>query len=186
MNRLRELVGIVRRDDLAVLVEKIAVAVLLEDGAEDPAVAVVIGELRVLQLRIQLGDLLEEIQVAPQSARRGGLGVLQRCTDLLLVARVVLLLRVHELAVGLLVPPGVAEVRIHEAVALVHVTDHALAARDRGGELVLDWVAALVLRDGWVHAVAEALVAVLRIPAGIERRAIVRVDHVHAVQPLER
>ena len=47
---LLELVGIVEGDCLVVLVEQVALAVVLEDGAEDPAVAVVVGELRVLEL----------------------------------------------------------------------------------------------------------------------------------------
>ena len=42
-------------DDVALVVEQVALAVLLEDGAEDPAVAVEVGELRVLGLRVQVG-----------------------------------------------------------------------------------------------------------------------------------
>ena len=37
-------------DHVALVVEQVALAVLLEDGAEHPAVAVEVGELRVLQL----------------------------------------------------------------------------------------------------------------------------------------
>ena len=77
VDRLGELLRIVVRDDLVVEVEQVALAVFLEHGAEDPAVAVVIGKLGVLQLRVQLGDPLQKIQVAPQPARGGGFGILR-------------------------------------------------------------------------------------------------------------
>jgi hypothetical protein len=64
-----------RRDRLAVLVEERALAVALEDGAEIPAVPVVIGELRVLERRVELRDILQELGIAPASADRGLLGV---------------------------------------------------------------------------------------------------------------
>ena len=38
----------------AAMIEEVALAVLLEDGAEDPAVAVEVGELRVLQVRVEI------------------------------------------------------------------------------------------------------------------------------------
>ena len=46
-------------------------------------------------------------------------------------ARILLLVRIHELAVGLVVPPHVAEVGLHHVRAGVHVARHALAGRDR-------------------------------------------------------
>ena len=115
-------------------IEQIAFAILLEDGAEDPAVAVIIGELRVLELRIQFRDLLQEIQVAPKPARgrRLRIALRRRCTSSSSVG-FVLLLRIHEFAVGLLVPPGVTEIRIHEEIALVHVAVHALARWESSG-----------------------------------------------------
>ena len=51
---------------------------MFEDGAEDPAVAVIIGKLRVLQFRIQLGDVLEKIHVTPQPARGRGFRIYLR------------------------------------------------------------------------------------------------------------
>ena len=50
-------------------IEQVAFAIVFEDGAEDPAVAVIIGELGVLQLRIQFRDLLEKIRIAPKPTR---------------------------------------------------------------------------------------------------------------------
>ena len=78
VDRLREFLRIVVRDLVVVEVEQVAFAILLEDRAENPAVAVVIGELRVLQLRIQLRDFVEKILVAPEPARRGRLGIALR------------------------------------------------------------------------------------------------------------
>ncbi len=45
---LLELVGIVKRDLLVVLIQQVAFAVVLEHRAENPAVAVEVGELGVL------------------------------------------------------------------------------------------------------------------------------------------
>ena len=49
VHRLAEPLGIVVRDDPVVLVEQVAAPVALVDGAVDPAVAVEVGELRVLR-----------------------------------------------------------------------------------------------------------------------------------------
>ena len=62
---LLPLVRVVRSNLVVVEVEHVAVPVLLEDGLEHPAVAVVIGELRVLELGVQLGDFFQEIKVFP-------------------------------------------------------------------------------------------------------------------------
>ena len=53
MDRFRELLRIVRPNLVVLEVEENSFAVVFEDGAKDPAVAVIIGELRVLQLRIE-------------------------------------------------------------------------------------------------------------------------------------
>ena len=79
------------------------------------------------------------------------------------IGRIFLLLRIHEFAVAFLVPPGVAEVRIHEEITLVHVAGDALAGRDRTSEAVVDGMAALVLGNGRIAAEAETLVAELAV-----------------------
>ena len=53
---------------LSVRVEQRALAVALEDGAEVPAVAVVVGELRVLELRVELHTSFRKLTVAPVAA----------------------------------------------------------------------------------------------------------------------
>ena len=62
-------------DRLASVVEQLAVPVFLEDGAEDPAVAMEVGELRVLRLGVQVGDAFQERRVGPVAlaprSRRG-------------------------------------------------------------------------------------------------------------------
>ena len=114
------------RDDVVVAIQPVALLILLEHRAEHPSMTVIIRKLSVLQLRIQFRDLLQEIKLAPQSARRGGLGIRHSGSNKLLVGRIVLLLGIHEFGIRLLIPPDVAEIWIHEEVALVHVTIHAL------------------------------------------------------------
>src|SRR5690606_13446877 len=63
------------RYDFVVVGAQVVCAVFFEDGAEDPAVAVVVGELGVLELGVELGDFFQEFRVAPESADGGGLGV---------------------------------------------------------------------------------------------------------------
>ena len=89
-----------------------------------------------------------------------------------------LLLRIHEFAVGFLVPPGVTEIRIHEQISLMHVAVHALARRNRARELMHDRMSALVFRDRFVGGEAETLVAILAPPAGVRRRTIVGINDV--------
>ena len=199
MHRVLPLLRIVRGDHGVVEVEHVALFVLLENGAENPAVAVVIGELRLLQLRVQLGDFFEELKFAPQPARGGGLGIFLdradefgvggillfqkrlarfRAAEMRVVRERIFRMRIHELAVALLVPPRVTKIRIHEEIALVHVAIHALRARDRAGERVLDRVAALVFANRGIAAEAQALIAEFGIPTGVRRRAVVRVHDV--------
>src|SRR4051812_44547850 len=100
--------------------------VLFENGPEDPAVAVVIGKLRILQLRIELRDFFHEIEITPKAASRGCLGILADRGDKFFIRGISLLLRIHELAVAFLVPPGVADIGINKEIALMHVANHAL------------------------------------------------------------
>ncbi len=69
-------VGIAGRDDLAVGVEQIALAVAAEDAAEVPAMAVIVGELGLAGERVHpVVDLAQELDVGPQAARRGAFGI---------------------------------------------------------------------------------------------------------------
>ena len=66
MNGLRKFLRIVMRDHVVIQIEQVAFAIVFEDGAKNPAVSVIIGELRVLQLRIQFGDAFEKILDRPK------------------------------------------------------------------------------------------------------------------------
>ena len=72
MHRFTEAVRIVERDLLAVPVEPVSSAVVVEHGPEDPAMSVKIRELRGLQLLVEFraARLLQELFAAPKSARR--------------------------------------------------------------------------------------------------------------------
>ena len=178
VDRFRELVRIVVRDFVIGKIEQVAFAIVLEDRAENPAVPVVIGELRMFEFRIQLRNAIEKILVAPKSLRRRRLGIALRFDDQLVICRIALHFRIHEFAVGLLVPPDVTEERIHEEIALVHVAVHALAGWNGASELMQDGMAALRFGDRFVGRETEALVSVLAPPAGVRRRPIVRVNDV--------
>src|SRR4051812_10703926 len=56
-------------DNGAFGIEKIALTVALEDRLKIPAVAVVVGKLRVLELRVEFPDFGEECFVRPQPTR---------------------------------------------------------------------------------------------------------------------
>src|SRR5687768_14972436 len=178
VNRFRKFIHVLVGNRFVVEGKQVPVTIFLEDGSEDPAVAMVVRELGLLELRIQFGNFFEKIEIAPVSARGGSLGILLNSRDHFSVGRVLLLFRIHELAVALLVPPGVTEIRIHEEIALVHVAGDALARRDRARETMVNRMPALILGNGRIAAEAESLMAELAVIIGIRRRAIIRVDHV--------
>ena len=117
-------VGIVNR--FVFLVEQRAFAITLENVAEIPAVAVVVGELRVLQRGIELGNFFRKFRVAPKPANRGLFGIAIKNFACFRVSRIFLFFRPHRWRVGLVVPHGRAVETIHKHVRLVHVADHAL------------------------------------------------------------
>ena len=77
----------------------------------------------------------DEIGIAPEPARGRRLGIDLGCTNEFSIGRIMLHLGIHEFAIGLLVPPGVTEIRIHKQIALMHVAIHALA----GGIERVNW-----------------------------------------------
>ena len=136
--------GIVMRDDIAVLVEQIALAVALQDRAEIPPVSVIIRELRVAEFGIEIVDIAQEIDVRPFALGGRGFGIaVEHCADFR-GRGIFLFLRPHVRRVGFVIPHGVAEIGIQEDVRLVHVAVHALRGRDRTRERVPDRVPALL------------------------------------------
>src|SRR5436189_5597611 len=119
MHGLRELLRIVIVDLVVVEIEQVALPIMFENRAEDPAVSVIIGELGVLKLRIHFRDLVEKSFVAPKSARSGGLGIFRCRSDERSIRRIVLFLRLHQLAVRFLLPPALTDTRADEESSLL-------------------------------------------------------------------
>ena len=90
----------------------------------------VIGDLHILQLRIQLSRFIEEIDVAPKALGRRGFGIFFQRFQQAFVGRVLLFLGIEILSVGLFIPPGVAEVGVDEEIALVLMAGE-MCIRDR-------------------------------------------------------
>ncbi len=178
--RLLPLLRIVVGNDVSLGIEQVALAITLVDRAEIPAVTVIVGELRVLQLRIELADTLEELQIRPLTARRGAFRIAIEHVTNALGRRELLLLGPHGWSIRLVVPHGVAEERIDEHVRLVHVTNHALTGRYRSGERVCQRVPAIILRNRRIHRLRSTIMAELGVRTGVSRIAIVGVDDVTA------
>ena len=172
----RRIVG----DRLAAVVEQLAMPVFLEDRAKDPAVAMIVSKLRVFRLWVQVGDPLQKRRVRPLALRRRLVRVRHHRAGELLGGRMFLFLGVHQLAVGLFVPPHVASVRIEDICTRVDMTDNALAGGDGQREPVLDRVARLVGGDGGVALEARAVVAEDRVRPRVDPGAVVGIDHVAA------
>ena len=166
--------GIVGRDDIggvgaigrhiAFGVEQIALAVALQHRAEIPAMAMIIGELRIAQLAVEAVDIAQEFDIAPQTTRGSSLGIavvnfahfarrriMLRPIDALIILvahprrtrRDILRPRPHRRRVGFIIPHRVAEVAVQKDVRLMHVAVHALRGRNGAGEGVADRVATL-------------------------------------------
>ena len=132
---------------IAVLIEPIPFAIVLEDGTENPAVAVEIGELRGFQFRIEFGtaEIFEKFLIAPQAPGGGSFWVSQEGLIALLFRRIALLRRIHFVAVQFVVPPGEPEISGEHIRAGMNVADHALARWDGTRENMLDRMTRLVL-----------------------------------------
>ena len=133
-------------EHLALCIEHIAVAVAFEDRAEVPAVAVIIGELRVFEIGVQIVDVAQEFEVGPLALGRGAFGVAVGDFAHFLGSRIFLLLGPHGRRIAFVIPHSVAEIGIQEDVGLVHVAVHALRGRDGAGEDVLERVALFLQR----------------------------------------
>src|SRR5580704_16660652 len=74
-----EAVGSIETDLFAVLVEPVPFAVVIEDGAKNPAVTMKIGELRGFQFGVEFGaaEILQKFFIAPEAVRRGRFWIAQ-------------------------------------------------------------------------------------------------------------
>ena len=180
MNRFLELVLVVGRHHVVFRVQQVALAIALVDGAKHPAVAVEIGELSVLELLVEFrrADLFQKIEILPFPARGCAFRIREPGLVALLIGGIVLLRRIHVLAIGLVVPPDVAEIRRHHVRAGMNVADDALAGGNGARELVLDGMAGFVASGWWDRSGAVRLIAVSGVRAGMNRRSIVGINHV--------
>ena len=179
-------------DHVAGCIEQATVAVVFEDGAEDPAVTVEVGELGKVQLRIEFRDPGQEIgsrgladvalrvgvEIGPQAAHRAAFGILRQTLPLLLRRRMLRGARIQVLAVGFVVPPHVAEVAVGVRRARVHVANDALARRHAAREGVTNRVAALTVGNRRVDGLGCPEIAGVGERARMKRIAIVGVRHV--------
>ena len=133
-----------------------------------------------LSLRVQGGDVGQEVAVGPQAAQgRRPRGWRAAISSRSAAESFFGSFGYIDLAVGLVVPPGVAEVGGDHVGAGVHVAGDALARRDRAGEGVLQRVARLVLRDGRVGGLGRSRgCPPRRRRPEFDRRAVVGVDDV--------
>src|SRR5690242_5358401 len=160
-------IGIVECDWLTVLVEPVSLAIVVEHRAENPAVSVEIGELRSLQLLVEIcaARLPQEFLIAPKSSRRGRFGVPQIGLIALLFRRTALLLRIHFVAVRFVVPPCQAKISRDHVRARMNVANHALARRNRACEGVFNRMARFALWNRWIGGCAKARVSKRRVCA---------------------
>src|SRR5260370_2281114 len=150
VNGFAETVGIVECDLLAVLVQPVPLAVVIEHVAEDPAMAAAISELRRLQLLVELETacVFQKFFVVPEAAHRRALRIAFERFIALLLAWITLFYRIHLFAIHFVVPPGEAVISRDHARPRMIVADHALARRDGARENVLDGMARFALRRG--------------------------------------
>src|SRR6185312_11938331 len=177
-----EFIFVVPVDDVVVCVEQIAFAVVLVYRAEDPAVAVEVGKLRLVELFVELrrSYLTQEAHVAPFAAVGSAFRIAYFSVMQLLLGGIVLLLGIHLLAIDFVVPPGVAVVSGDHIRAWMHVADHALARRDGEGEHVAQRMSMFVFGNRRIGLLRHSLITVLGILCRVPGIAIVGINHVAA------
>ena len=180
MHSLLEFVRIVVGDEIAIGVEEIVSQIAFFHCPEIPAMTVVVGELRVLQRRVQIGHVAQEIDVRPLAADHSPLGIAIENLALLGDAQILLFLGPHEWRVGLVIPHRIAEVGVHEHVGLMHVAHHALAGWNGPRKLVLQRMPGLVFGDDGIVRNRFAVAAKCGVRTRVSRVPVVGVDDVAA------
>ena len=162
MHSLLELVGSVERDRFIAAVEQSAFAIVLEHCAENPSVTMEVGELRVLQLLVELcrACLFQKCRIRPQAPNGRTLRVPALNPVLVGGVRVSLLGRPHVFAIHFVVPPGVAKVSGNHIRSRMNVADNALARWNRTSELVANGMAVLLAWNRGIGSRSLTLVPV--------------------------
>ena len=164
MDSLVEFLRIVERHRLVFAIQQRALAVVLEHRAENPAMAVEVGKLCVVDCLLNSGvPVFSRKFTSDQSPRTADPSGLRASIRLRSSAFGWLLLRrPHVLPVHFVVPPRVAEIRRDHVRARMDVAHHALARRNGARELVTNRMSGLVVRNGRILRRALAEIAVLR------------------------
>ncbi len=175
-----EFFRIIRGNRCSLFVEQVPLAVARKHGAEKPAVAVKIGKLCVFQFGIEFraSRFRQEFHIGPQPARRRAFRIALRHLEFFFLAGIALLLRIHRVAVGFVVPPGVAEIGGHHVRARMHVADHALAGRNGARKFVANGMAGFFARNRRIVRGAETAIAKRRVLRGMLSRTVIRIDDV--------
>src|SRR5713226_4344274 len=178
--RFPEALGIVESDLLAVLVQQIPLAIVVENRAKNPAVPVKISKLRGLQLLVEFGaaGFFQKCLIVPEAANGRALRIAFERLIALLLAGVALFRRIHFVAIDFVVPPRKPEISRDHIRAGMDMADHALARRNRTRENVFDRMAGFILRNRRIGRSAEAGMAEPSISAGVRRVAVVGIDDV--------
>ena len=178
VHRFLEFLRIFVVDRLVLFIEQRALAITLEDIAEIPAVAMIVGELRVFEGGVEFGYFLREFGVTPQAANRSLFRIAIENLARFGIGRILLFLWPHGRRVGLVIPHGGAIEAIDEHIGLVHVAHHALRRGDGAGEFMLERMPRLIFRDGRVDALRFSFVTEFGVGARAGRVAVVGVNGV--------
>ena len=91
-------------------IEQLALPIFFVDGPVDPAVPVEVRELRVLQMRVEFTHVGQEFGIPPQPPHRGFIGIATGAGNVLLGGNLGFMRGVHQLAIGFVIPPHVAQI----------------------------------------------------------------------------
>src|SRR6266446_277331 len=179
MDCFRESIRIVRRDDRVLRVQQVPFAIAFEDLSKHPAVTVKVRELSSSELAVEFrsAGLVKKIEFRPQATQARRFGIAIKLSLLFALRRIVLLRRIHLVAVGFVVPPRETHVGRDHVLARMHMTNHALRSGDAAGQLMPDWVTGLVLRNADVAGFRHAEIPSRAVVLGVSRIAVVSVDH---------
>src|ERR1700688_1526711 len=164
---------------MPILVQPIAFAVVIEYRAKDPAMAVKVGKLCGLQLRIKYraAELLQKFIVVPQATSGGTFRIAYQRLVALLFAGIALLRRIHFVAVDFVVPPRQSEIGGDHVRSRMNVADHALARRDGAGESVPDGMTGFGFGNSRIHGCALPGMPKFCINTGVRGVAIISVNY---------
>ena len=111
MHGLLKLIRVIVRYDVAVSIKQVAPQVALLHCTEVPAMAVIVGKLCVIQLRIQIRNFFQKPNISPLATNDGTLRIAIEHAPLLFNAQFLPLFGPHKRRIGLVIPHRVTEIR---------------------------------------------------------------------------